>query len=247
VRLVRTTIGGTWAIAWREFVALFRVPVGWLVLALYAGLWGGMFVQFVLVPGAPATMRPLFATAAWLMLPIAPAISMRLFSDELRTGSYELLATSPATDLSLALGKFIGAGLFLLALLGSTLPLVAVLLALSDPMPDAGPLLAGYLSVTLLGLLFLSVGLLASTLTASQTLSFLGAMLALFVWLLATTAGRTRAPESIGDALATLAITDRLEGFAKGVIDTGDVAFFVVLTGWFVLAASMCLGVRRWL
>jgi ABC-2 type transport system permease protein len=72
-------------------------------------------------------------------------------------------------------------------------------------------------------------------------------MLALFVWLLATTAGRARAPEAVGDILATLAITDRLEGFAKGVIDTGDVGFFVVLTGWFVLAASMCLGVRRWL
>lgn len=237
----------TWTIAWREFVALFRVPVGWLVLALYAGLWGGMFVQFVLVPGAPATMRPLFATAAWLMLPIAPAISMRLVSDELRTGSYELLATSPAGDLSLALGKFIGAGLFLMALLASTLPVVGVLLAVSDPMPDVGPLLAGYLSVTLLGLLFLSVGLLASSLTASQTLSFLGAMLAMFVWLLATTAGRSRAPDAIADLLGALAITDRLESFAKGVIDTGDVGFFVVLTGWFVLATSVCLSVRRWL
>lgn len=243
MRVLRTT----WAIAMREFVALFRVPVGWLVLALYAGLWGGMFVQFVLVPGAPATMRPLFATAAWLMLPIAPAISMRLVSDELRTGSYELLATSPVSELSLALGKFVGAGLFLLALLACTLPLVGVLLVFSNPMPDPGPMLAGYLSVTLLGLLFLSVGLLASSLTASQTLSFLGAMLALFVWLLATTTGRSRAPEAIAEVLATLAITDRLEGFAKGVIDTGDVGFFVVLTGWFVLAASMCLAVRRWL
>ena len=236
-----------WAIAGREFASLFRVPVGWLVLALYAGLWGGMFVQFVLVPGAPATLRPLFATAAWLMLPIAPAISMRLVSDELRTGSYELVATSPVSDFVLAMGKFLGAGLFLLAMLVGTLPLVGVLLVVSDPMPDVGPMLAGYLSVTLLGVLFLSVGLLASTLTASQTLSFLGAMMALFVWLLATTAGRARAPEGVAEVLAMLAITDRLEGFAKGVIDTGDVAFFVVLTGWFVLAASVCLSVRRWL
>lgn len=237
----------TAAIARREYVSLFRVPVGWLVLALYAGLWGGMFVQFVLVPGAPATLRPLFATAAWLMLPIAPAISMRLVSDELRTGSYELLATSPVGDLALVLGKFMGAGLFLLTMLACTLPLVGVLLAVSDPAPDLGPMLAGYLSVTLLGLLFLSVGLLTSTWTASQTLSFLGAMLALFVWLLATTAGRTRAPDAVAEVLAALAITDRLDGFAKGVIDTGDIGFFLVLTGWFVLASSMCLSLRRWL
>jgi ABC-2 type transport system permease protein len=243
MRTLRTTC----SIARREFVSLFRVPVGWLVLALYAGLWGGMFAQFVLVPGAPATMRPLFATAAWLMLPIAPAISMRLISDELRTGSYELLATSPVSDLALALGKFLGAGVFLLMLLVSTLPLVGVLLVMSDPMPDPGPMLAGYLSVTLLGLLFLSVGLLASSLTASQTLSFLGAMMALFVWLLATTAGRARAPDGVAEVLGALAITDRLEGFAKGVIDTGDVGFFVVLTGWFVLAASACIAARRWL
>ena len=236
----------TWAIARREFVSLFRVPVGWLVLALYAGLWGGMFVQFVLVSGAPATLRPLFATAAWLMLPIAPAISMRLVSDELRTGSYELLATAPVGDLSLALGKFLGAAMFLLAMLAGTLPVVGVLLAVSEPAPDLGPMLAGYLSVTLLGMLFLAVGLTASTMTASQTLSFLGTMLVLFVWLLATTAGRSRAPDAVASVLAMLAITDRLEGFAKGVIDTGDVAFFVVLTGWFVLAASMCLSVRRW-
>ncbi|MEQ8843568.1 MAG: hypothetical protein RIB58_01840 [Phycisphaerales bacterium] len=236
----------TWAVALREFVSLFRVPVGWLVLALYAGLWGGMFVQFVLAPGAPATLRPLFATAAWLMLPIAPAISMRLVSDELRTGSFEILSTSPVGELPLALGKFLGAALFLLAMLVGTVPLVVVLLAVSDPMPDLGPMLAGYLSVTLLGMLFLAVGLLASTMTASQTLSFLGAMLALFVWLLATTVGRSRAPDGVAEVLSMLAITDRLQGFAKGVIDTGDVAFFLVLTGWFVLAASMSLAVRRW-
>ncbi|GIW73704.1 MAG: ABC transporter permease [Phycisphaerales bacterium] len=235
------------AIAWRELTALFRVPVGWLVLALYAGLWGTMFVQFVLVPGAPATMRPLFATAAWLMLPIAPAISMRLLSDELRTGSYELLATAPVGDYALALGKFLGSAMFLLALLAATTPLIGVLMLVSEPTPDPGPILAGYLSVTLLGMLFLAVGLLASTMTASQTLSFLGAMLALLVWLLATTAGRARAPDQLAQLLGMLAITDRLESFAKGVIDTADVAFFLILTGWFVAAAGMSLSVRRWL
>lgn len=247
MRFVPRSMHQTWAIALREAMSLFRVPVGWLVLALYVGLWGVMFVQFVLVPGAPATLRPLFATAAWLMLPIAPAISMRLVSDELRTGSYELLATAPVGDLSLTLGKFLGAGLFLLAMLAGTLPLVGVLMAFSQPAPDVGPMLAGYLSVTLLGLLFLSVGLLASCLTPSQTLSFLGAMLTLLVWLLATTVGRARAPDAVAQVLAALAITDRLAGFAKGVIDTGDVAFFLVLTAWFVLASSMAIAVRRWL
>ncbi|MEO1007833.1 MAG: hypothetical protein AAFX79_04660 [Planctomycetota bacterium] len=233
-------------LARREFASLFRVPVGWLVLALYAALWGGMFAQFVLVEGAPATLRPIFATAGWLMLPLAPAISMRLLSDEYRTGSYETLATAPASDAAIALGKFLGAAAFLLAMLACTLPTVGVLLAISDPMPDPGPIAAGYLSVTLVGVLFLSVGLTASSLTSSQTLAFLGAMIALLAWLLATTVGRQRAPAWLADALGTIDVTGRLAGFAKGVIDTGDVAFFLVASGWFVLAASMILSIRRW-
>lgn len=234
-------------IAWREFASLFRVPVGWIVLALYAGLWGVMFVQFVLVPGAPASLRPLFSTAGWLMLPIAPAISMRLVSDELRTGSYETLATAPVGELAIAAGKFFGAAMFLAVMLACTLPMVVVLFAVSDPPPDAGPVLAGYLSVGLLGLLFLSVGLLASALTSSQTLAFLGTMIALLGWLLGTTVGLRHAPPWLAGPLERVSITSRLQGFAKGVIDTGDVAFFVLAAGVFVLACAMTLSARRWL
>jgi len=134
----------------------------------------------------------------------------------------------------------------LLAYAGASMPLL-LLFAVSDPPPDAGPVLAGYLSVGLLGLLFLSVGLLASALTSSQTLAFLGTMIALLGWLLGTTVGLRHAPPWLAGPLERVSITSRLQGFAKGVIDTGDVAFFVLAAGVFVLACAMTLSARRWL
>ncbi|MEM9373439.1 MAG: ABC transporter, partial [Planctomycetota bacterium] len=93
---------GVRTIASREVGSLFRLPVGWIVVALYAFLSAVVFVQFTLIPGSPATLRYFFATAAWMMVPVAPAISMRLLAEETRSGTLEMLRTAPVGDLSVA-------------------------------------------------------------------------------------------------------------------------------------------------
>ena len=149
-------------IAVREFASFFRLPVGWVVIALYLLLTGLVFGATVLRPGEAASLRSFFGWANWLLLPIAPAVSMRLFSEETRSGTAEGLMTAPVSDAAVVLGKFVGGGMFLVALLVPTVVYVAVLWRASEPAPDPGPIVAGYLSLVLVSGLYLSIGLLAS-------------------------------------------------------------------------------------
>ncbi|MCC6659289.1 MAG: ABC transporter permease [Phycisphaerales bacterium] len=234
------------AIAVREYRSLFRVPVGWIVIALYLFLTGVVFVSSALIPGEPASLRYVFGISGWLLLPVMPAVSMRLFAEEFRSGTAEPLMTSPVSDASIVAGKYLGACLFLLTMLAPTLIYAVILAAVSDPAPDPGPILAGYLSLVLLGMLYLAVGTLVSSLTANQTLAFLGTFLFLLIALLLTGDMAARLPGNIGAILIRLGLSTRMEDFARGVIDTAHVVFFLSVSAWFLLLAFVAVESRRW-
>lgn len=234
------------ALARREWASMFRLPVGWVVLALFAFLGAAVFVLTTLAPGTVASMRPVFDVAEWLLLPVAPAVSMRLIAEELRTGSIEPLATSPISDLELVLGKYLGAAAFLVCLLLPTGALVGVLWWAGDPRPDVGPVVAGYLSLLLLGMVYLAVGLFVSSLTSNQTLAFLGTMFILVLWLLAPRLRVSGMPDWVATGLSAISITDRAREFAKGAVETGDVVVLLAAAGWFVLLAYVVVSSRRW-
>lgn len=234
------------AVMGREVSSYFRLPVGWIVIALYAFLTGVIFATQILLPGEAATMRTFFSVAGWLLIPVTPAISMRLFAEEARSGTLETLMTSPVTDLAVVLGKFAGAAAFLVAMLAPTLIQVGVLAAFADPRPDPGPILAGYASLLLLGLLFLAAGAFFSSLTSNQTLAFLSTLFFLLFLLMISLLRGYEAPGWLQTPLRTLAIAPRLTDFAKGVIDLTHVVFFLSLTGWFLVLTYLSLGSRRW-
>ena len=237
---------GTLTIARRELASFFAIPLGWVAIALYLFLTGGVFSLMILNPSTAATMRPFFSVSAWLLLPVIPAISMRLFSEEFRSGTIEPLLTSPVSDAAIAVGKYLGALGFMVLMLAPTLAHVGVLVWLSNPAPDAGPIVAGYASLVLLGMLYLSIGLFISSLTSNQTLAFLGTLFAILLLLLATTLGADRLPEVMRPLLYAAALTPRIADFAKGVIDTSHVVFFVSCSAWFVLLTIVALQSRRW-
>jgi ABC-2 type transport system permease protein len=232
-------------IARREFSSFFRVPLGWVAMALYLFLTGVIFAERVLVPGEPSSLRYFFGVSGFLLLPVAPAISMRLISEELRSGTIEPLMTSPTADLSIVLGKYLGAALFMAAMLLPTLVYPGILMAVSDPRPDPGPILAGYLSLALLGLLYLAVGTLASALTSNQTLAFLLTLLFLLVLMLVGS-DVIALPRSLAPVGAAIAIGPRLADFAKGVIDSAHIVFFLSISAWFLVLALVALEMRRW-
>lgn len=236
----------TLTIAKRELASFFRLPVGWITIGLYAFLSGIVFCLMILVPGQPATLRALFSISGWLLLPVVPAISMRLVSDELRSGTIEPLMTSPAGDAAIIVGKYLGAAAFLVLALAPTLLQAAALWVLSDPHPDLGPMASGYLSLVLAGMLFLSVGLLASTLTSNQTLAFLSTFFVLLLLLLLSVIGPAPIPAFARPVVAALAIGPRLSDFARGVIDTTHIVFFASTSIFFLALAYVALQSRRW-
>ncbi|MFI4898297.1 MAG: ABC transporter permease subunit [Phycisphaerales bacterium JB059] len=239
---------GVWAIASREVGSLLRLPVGWIVIALFTFLSAVIFVTGTLIPGQPATMRYFFASASWMLIPVAPAISMRLVSEELRSGTIEPLRTAPVSDSAVVWGKYLGSVAFLGLMLAPTLALVAVLVVVGEPKPDPGPILAGYLALILTGMLYLAVGLLASVLTASQTLAFLGTLMFLILMMVLSSIVATSGslPEGLSRGLVALGVQGRVRDMAKGVVDTGGVVFFLAASAWFVLLACAALSSRRW-
>ncbi|MEO1583803.1 MAG: ABC transporter permease subunit [Planctomycetota bacterium] len=243
---MRSLVGPVVAVGARELGALFRLPVGWIVIALFACLTGAVLSVASLTTGSPATMRGVFGVSTLLVILIGPAVSMRFLSEERRTGTLEIVLSSPAAEWQIALGKYAAGLVFVACMLSVMLVHAAVLRGVSEPRPDWGPVAAGLLSMLLLGSVCVSLGLLASALTESQTLAFLGTVLSLVGWVLVTNVVPNYVPAWLGDALASASVSRRIDDFARGVIDTGHVAFFVSVSGLFVWLVSIVLGVRRW-
>ena len=242
-------LGTAWKLVWtlavRELVSMFRVPAGWIIVALFAFLSAVLFVNQTLVPGEPGSMRYFFSASAWLLIPIAPAISMRLMSEEYRTGSFESLRTTPAGDWAVAWGKYLGSIMFLALMLLPSLAYPVVLTMVSNPMPDPGPIFAGYLMLMLVGSLYLGIGLLASSMTSSQTLAFLGTMMALVLFIVATSALTPSAGSKLGPILQKLSVINRSGELGKGVIDSSTIFFFLIGSVWTIALTAGVLESRR--
>jgi ABC-2 type transport system permease protein len=237
-------VTGPAAIASRELASYFRTPAGWVVAALFVALSAVVFAFGVLHPGEPASLRPFFNAAHWVLLVVAPAISMRLVAEERRSGTLDLLSAAPVSEWAVAWGKYLAAVAFLAILLAPTLVFVGVLAAVASP--DYGAIAAGYAGLMLVGALYLAVGLLFSTASSSQVVAFLSTFFFfLALWFLSGTLAAL-----LGGAWARvlyeLSIGLRIADFAKGVIDLEHVAFFLASACWFVCASALLLETRRW-
>lgn len=239
-------VAAAWSIAGREMASMLRTPTGWLLAAGFSALAGLVFVGTTLAPGEPATMRTFFVASSWLMVVLAPAISMRVLSDELRTGSAELLATSPASDAAVVLGKFLGSLGTLLLMLVPTLAMPVALWLIATPAPDPGPIIAGYAGLILTGMCYLAVGLCASALTSSQTLAFLSTFLLLVAWVFATGDLASRGPDWAAWLGEAMSVSRRVRDFARGLIVVEHAAFFAGLSAFFVVLAGAVTEARRW-
>ncbi|MFM9958734.1 MAG: ABC transporter permease [Phycisphaerales bacterium] len=231
-------------IAHRELASYFRAPIGWVVVAAFLFVAGLTVAFTTLRPNEPATMRDFFALSHWLLLMVAPAVSMRLFSEEFRSGTIEPLMTAPVSDWQTALGKYLGGLLFLLLMLAPTLAHVALLEWVADP--DYGPILAGYTGLILVGMLYLAVGLLMSSLTANQMAAYLGTLFFFLVVFFATSQGARLVGAPWDSYLMAAAPGARLEDFARGIIDTRHVIFFASISAFFIVLAVVSLESRRW-
>ena len=232
------------AIARREMSSYFFSPMAYVALALFLLASGFMFWDDF-QPGSPAEMRHIFQQMVWLLIFIVPVLSMGLLSQEWATGTIESLMTAPVNESDVVMGKFLGSFGFFGVLLAPTL-LYAVMLS-AYGQTDKGTIACGYLGIVLVGGLFTSVGLFCSSLTRSQVVAAVTSATVLFVatvvpWWIAGRATLSDFWRSVADQC----VIRRYEDFSKGIIDTGNIVFFVAATVLFLFLTVTVMESRRW-
>ena len=235
----------TCSLARRELASLFSSAVAYAVLGVFALATSLLFLADF-QPGAAASLTPLLDAVVWLLVFLAPALSMRLLSEEYARGTVERLATWPVSETQVVVAKWAATVAFL-AVLGTPLLVHAgVLEAFADP--DRGPLVTGLLGLLAVGSLYAAVGLAASAATASQAVAFLVAVLVicLLTFGLYFLADASFVPAEAGAVMRAGNVNARYAGFARGLVDLQDVAYFAAGTAFALFVAVRLLEARRW-
>jgi ABC-2 type transport system permease protein len=238
-----------WTIAKRELGAYFSSPVAYVFIVIFL-LLAGFFTFMVgrFFDRGVADLLPFFLWHPWLYLFLVPAAGMRLWSEELRLGTMELLLTMPVTPWQAILGKFLASWIFLAIALFLTFPIVVTVGYLGHP--DYGRIFCGYLGSLMMAGAFLSIALLTSSFTRNQVVSFiLAVMICLFLilcgWPPVTDAVSSWAPAWLVDGLASIGVMTHFESLQRGVVDSRDLLFFLSVIVFCLFANSVVLRAHR--
>ena len=221
----------------KEIRALFVSPVAYAVIAVFLLLSGYSFA-ITLIVSKQASLVHIFFQAAMQLVLLVPILTMRLFAEERRTGTLELLLTSPADEIEIVLAKFAAAMTVLLAMIGPTLSYALVLGLYGQP--DWGPIYSGYLGLVLLGGALVSLGLLASALTANQIVAAVVSLGGFgILWAIDSLAALL--PPPIDNWFLGLSLLARFTPFAVGAMYISDFGFFLalILLGLFLTVRAL--------
>jgi ABC-2 type transport system permease protein len=233
----------------RELASYFATPLAYVFIIVFLVLANAFtFKLGNFYERGQADLEPFFTFHPWLYLFLIPAISMRLWAEERKSGSIELLLTQPVRLWDAVLGKFLAAWIFTALALALTFPLWITVNYLGHP--DNGAILAAYLGSLMLAGGFLAVGSCMSALTRNQVVAFILGVAACFVLLLAgfplvLDVFRSWAPQALLDAIASLSFLTHFESIAKGVIDLRDLLYFGMLIALFLFATQIVLELRK--
>jgi ABC-2 type transport system permease protein len=249
------------AITQKELKGYFASPIAYVVIGFYALIFGFFFYSLVLYfdrqsmqmmglgAGSPPVnvnenmIRPAFLNAMVVFLFVLPMITMRTYAEEKRSGTIELLLTSPLTDFQIIMGKFFGAMSLYAAMLAVTLIHIALLYMASKP--EWIPILTTYLGLLLMGGCFIAVGLLISSLTKNQIVAVMVTFTVfLMLWVInwiASFVGPTAQT-----VLNYLSITDHLDDFTRGIIDTKHVVYYVSFIAFGLFLTARAVDTERW-
>jgi ABC-2 type transport system permease protein len=251
----------TLAIAHKELRSYFASPIGYIVLGFFALLYGFFYVtmlsffvrqsmqvgQFGAGPEAmninQVMLRPLLQNVTILLLFLMPMVTMRSYAEEKRSGTIELLLTSPLTDVEIILGKFLGALALWALALAVTIIHIGILYVYGRP--EWKPIVTAYLGLLLMGGCFISVGLLISSLTNNQIIAGMatfGVFLLLWVinWI-----GSFSGP-TVDKITQYLSIIDHFDDFAKGIVDTSHLIYYISFISFGLFLTAKSVDSERW-
>jgi gliding motility-associated transport system permease protein len=242
-------VNATVAVLKRELQSYFLTPVAYvfIVIFLISANWlafgvGGLYER------GQADLSPFFTFHPWLFLFLVPALSMRLWAEERKSGSIELLMTLPLEPWQAVAGKFLAAWLFTALAIALTFPIWITINYLGNP--DNGAILAAYVGSILMAGGFLAVGSCISAVTKNQVIAFVLSVIVSFVLLAAgypfvLDAFSAWLPPSIVDGIASLGFLTHFDDISKGVIDLRDIVYFGLLIGTCLYANTLVLGFKQ--
>ena len=236
----------------------FSTPIAYIVIGFFALLFGYFFYAMLVIFNQQSLqfggqggnvdinqqlIRPLFLNASVILLFVLPLITMRTYSEEKRSGTIELLLTSPVTDVEIIIGKFLGAMALYAAMLAVTVIHVGLLFSYGNP--EWKVVVTGYIGLLLMGGCFISVGLLISSMTKNQIVSGMvtfAVFLLLWVinWIASFTGPTTQS------VLNYLSITDHFDDFTRGILDTKHLIYYFSVMSFGLFLTTRSVDTERW-
>ena len=247
------------AIAHKELKAYFASPIAYVVIGLFALIFGWFFYvplsffnrqSMQMSMGMGGTMNinqmlvaPVLSNVSVILLFVLPMVTMRTYSEEKRSGTIELLLTSPVTDTQIILGKFLGAMSLYAAMLAVTAIHLGLLFLYGNP--EWKPILTGYLGLLLMGGCFIALGLLISSLTRNQIVAgMITFAVFLMLWVI-NWIGSFVGPTAQA-VLAHLSITDHFDDFQRGIIDTKHLVYYLSFMAFGLFLTAKSVDSERW-
>jgi len=247
------------AIAQKELKGYFATPIGYIVIGMFALLWGWFYYVMLIIfnqqslqlgglEGGNADInsqliRPLFLNASVILLFVLPLVTMRIYSEEKRSGTIELLLTSPLTDVQIIIGKFLGAMTLYAAMLAITAIHVGLLFSYGNP--EWRVVVIGYLGLLLMGGCFISVGLLISSMTKNQIVSGM-ITFAVFLMLWVINWPASFVGPNTQNILNYLSITEHFDDFTKGILDTKHLVYYFSVMAFGLFLTARSVDTERW-
>jgi ABC-2 type transport system permease protein len=233
-----------WTLFKKEFRSYFNSPIAYIVITVFLVLNSWLFFRGFFIINQ-ADLRSFFALQPWFFLFFVPAVTMRLWAEEKRQGTFEILLTFPIKDWEIVAGKFLA---------GFTFLAVAVLLTLSLPLtatylgnPDTGPIIGGYMGVLLMGGAYLAIGLFASSITVNQIIGFIvGMAISFFFLIIGEHIVLFSLPSALVPFFEYLGLGSHFASIGRGVIDTRDIVYYLSLVLFFLLLNAQIIGSRKW-
>jgi len=247
------------AIAQKELKSYFASPIAYIVIGFFALVFGwfyyvsvNFFLQASLQMGMPGAgqvnintmaIRPLLQNVSVVALFVLPLITMRTYAEEKRSGTIELLLTSPLTDTQIVLGKFFGAVALYAVMLAVTLIHIGILFIYGNP--EWKPILTGYLGLLLMGAAFLSIGLLISSLTRNQIVAGMATFAVLLLLWTVNWMSESASP-MMQKVLSALSITERFDDFSKGILSVSHLVYYVSFITFGLFLTAKSVDSERW-
>lgn len=238
----------TFTIAARELAGYFATPVATVFIVIFLVLQGALtFNLGNFFDRGQADLMPFFGFIPWVFMLLVPALTMRLWAEERRLGTIELLLTLPITRWQAVLGKFLAAWAFCAIALGLTFPVVLTVNYLGNP--DNGLIATGYLGSLLVAGAFLSVGSALSALTKNQVIAFVLAVAVCFVFAMASyplvTEFLNRNIPLLAELARRVSVIERFQNFTRGIVGARDIVYFATFIGFWLYVTTVVVDLKK--